>query len=126
MPVKEASSRETPYGRLITSEGWFVLNLADALAVRNVGKGGALYPLEPQEAPFGDFGVHVRFLWPGQSNALYHAESGQEALPRARRRVHADRRGGGTSAAPMGLLPLPAARPATSSSAPATGRARSS
>jgi hypothetical protein len=46
MPVKEASSEETPYGRYVTSEGWFVLNLADALAVRNEEKGGAVYPLE--------------------------------------------------------------------------------
>ena len=41
MPVKEASSEETPYGRYMTSEGWFVLNLSDALAVRNEEKGGA-------------------------------------------------------------------------------------
>ena len=46
MPVKEASSEETPYGRYVTSDGWFVLNLADALAVRNEEKGGAAYPLE--------------------------------------------------------------------------------
>jgi uncharacterized cupin superfamily protein len=78
--VKEASSKETPYGRYITSDGWFVLNLADALAVRNDEKGGAVYPLESQEAPFGDFGVNVRVLWPGQPNALYHAESGQEGF----------------------------------------------
>ena len=39
MPVDEASSEETPYGRYITSDGWFVLNLADALAVRNEEKG---------------------------------------------------------------------------------------
>ena len=80
MPVKEASSRETPYGRLITSGGWFVLNLGDALAVRNDEKGGAVYPLESQDSPFGDFGVNVRVLWPGQPNALYHAESGQEGF----------------------------------------------
>jgi uncharacterized cupin superfamily protein len=80
LPVKEASSQETPYGRYITSDGWFVLNLADALAVRNDEKGGAVYPLESREAPFGDFGVNVRVLWPGQPNALYHAESGQEGF----------------------------------------------
>jgi hypothetical protein len=39
MPVKEASSEVTPYGRYVTSEGWFVHNLADALAVRNEEKG---------------------------------------------------------------------------------------
>ena len=41
MPVNEASLEETPYGRYVTSDGWFVLNLADALAVRNEEKGGA-------------------------------------------------------------------------------------
>jgi uncharacterized cupin superfamily protein len=80
MPVNEASSEETPYGRYVTSEGWFVLNLGDALAVRNEEKGGALYPLESREAPFGDFGVNVRILRPGEPNALYHSESGQEGF----------------------------------------------
>jgi uncharacterized cupin superfamily protein len=80
MPVKEASSEETPYGRYITSDGWFVLNLADALAVRNEEKGGAVYPLESREARFGDFGVNVRVLRPGEPNALYHSESGQEGF----------------------------------------------
>ena len=78
--MKEASSQETPYGRYITSDGWFVLNLADALAVRNDEKGGALYPLESRESPFGHVGVHVRVLWPGDPNAMYHAENGQEGF----------------------------------------------
>jgi hypothetical protein len=78
MPVKEASSEETPYGRYVTSDGWFVLNLADALAVRNEEKGGAEYPIEPREAPFRDFGVNVRVLSPGQPSALYHSEGVQE------------------------------------------------
>ena len=80
MPVQEASSEETPYGRYVTSDGWFVLNLGDALAVRNEEKGGALYPIEPREAPFRDFGVNVRVLSPGQPNALYHSEGVQEGF----------------------------------------------
>ena len=80
MPVSEASSEETPYGRYITSEGWFVLNLADALAVRNDEKGGATYPLEPREHRFADVGVHVDVLLPGQPNALYHSEGAQEGF----------------------------------------------
>jgi uncharacterized cupin superfamily protein len=80
MPVKEASSEETPYGRYITSDGWFVLNLADALAVRNEEKGGAAYPLEPREQPFNDVGVRVRVLWPGDPNAHYHSEGVQEGF----------------------------------------------
>jgi uncharacterized cupin superfamily protein len=80
MPVKEASSAETPYGRYITSDGWFVLNLTDALAVHNEEKGGAAYPVEAREHPFGDFGVHVRVLPPGEPNALYHSEGVQEGF----------------------------------------------
>ncbi len=80
MPVDEASSEETPYGRYITSGGWFVLNLAEALAVRNEEKGGAVYPLEPEEPAFGDFGARVCVLWPGDPNALYHSEGVQEGF----------------------------------------------
>src|SRR6478672_5438479 len=80
MPVREASSDKTPYGRYVTSDGWFVLNLTEALAVRNDEKGGAVYPIEPRDARFNDFGVNVRVLAPGQPNALYHAETGQEGF----------------------------------------------
>ena len=80
MPVNEASSEETPYGRYVTSDGWFVLNLADALAVRNEEKGGSVYPLEARDARFRDFGVNVRVFSPGQPSALYHAETGQEGF----------------------------------------------
>ena len=80
MPVKEASSEDTPYGRYITSDGWFVLNLEHALAVRNEEKGGAAYPIESREHPFGDIGVRVSVLWPGEPNALYHSEGAQEGF----------------------------------------------
>ena len=79
MSVQEATAEETPYGRYITSEGWFIHNLEDALAVR-FQRGGALYPLEPREAPFRDMGVNVRVLWPGDANALYHYEDAQEGF----------------------------------------------
>jgi uncharacterized cupin superfamily protein len=77
--VKEATSEATPYGSYVTSDGWFVHNLEDALAVR-FDQGGALYPLEPREAPFRDLGVNVRVLWPGDANALYHHEDAQEGF----------------------------------------------
>jgi uncharacterized cupin superfamily protein len=80
MGVREASSEETPYGRYITSDGWFVHNLEEALAVRNEEKGGALYPLELQDSRFFDFGVNIRVLWPGDANALYHSEGAQEGF----------------------------------------------
>ena len=77
--VEEAQAEETPYGRYITTAGWFVHNLEDALAVR-FEQGGALYPLEPREAPFRDLGVNVRVLWPGDASALYHYEDAQEGF----------------------------------------------
>ena len=80
MPVDEASVEETPYGRYVTSDGWFVLNLADALAVRNEEKGGATYPLEARDHPFRDVGVRVCVLPPGHPNALYHTEGVQEGF----------------------------------------------
>jgi uncharacterized cupin superfamily protein len=80
MPVNEASSQATPYGRYITSQGWFVLNLEDALAVQNQEKGGATYPVESREHPFEGVGVRVRVLWPGDPNALYHSEGAQEGF----------------------------------------------
>jgi uncharacterized cupin superfamily protein len=78
--VNEATLAETPYGRYVTSDGWFVLNLADALAVRNDEKGGVVYPIEAREVPFRDFGVNVRVLPPGEPNALYHSEGAQEGF----------------------------------------------
>lgn len=79
MPVQEAQLQETPYGRYVTNEGWFVHNLGEALAVR-FPRGDALYPLEPQEAPFRDLGVNVRVLAPGVASAMYHAEDAQEGF----------------------------------------------
>jgi len=78
--ANEATSEETPYGRYITSEGWFVLNLADALAVRNEEKGGATYPLEDRNHPFADVGVRVTVLPPGEPNAIYYSEGVQEGF----------------------------------------------
>lgn len=43
--VGEASSEDTPFGRRITSDGWYVLNLGDAFAVSNDEKGAAIFPL---------------------------------------------------------------------------------
>jgi uncharacterized cupin superfamily protein len=78
--MHEATAVETPYGHYITTDGWFVLNLNDALAIRNEQKGGSSYPIESQEHPFANFGVHVRILPPGQPNALYHSEGAQEGF----------------------------------------------
>jgi uncharacterized cupin superfamily protein len=78
--MDEAKIDDTPYGRNPAEEGWFVLNLGDALAVRNEEKGGAMYPLEPQGQPYAGFGVNVHVVWPGEPSALYHSEGAREAF----------------------------------------------
>jgi uncharacterized cupin superfamily protein len=78
--MNEARLDETPYGRNPAEEGWFVLNLTEALAVRNEEKGGAVYPLEPEGQPFTGFGVNVHVVWPGEPSALYHSEGVREAF----------------------------------------------
>jgi quercetin dioxygenase-like cupin family protein len=78
--MDEATLDETPYGRNPAEEGWFVLNLGDALAMRNEAKGGAMYPLEPRGQPFTGFGVNVHVVWPGEPSAMYHSEGAREAF----------------------------------------------
>jgi uncharacterized cupin superfamily protein len=78
--MDEAKLDDTPFGRNPAEEGWFVLNLGDALAVRNEQKGGAMYPLEPQGGGYADFGVNVHVVWPGEPSALYHSEGAREAF----------------------------------------------
>src|SRR6185312_13368644 len=78
--VSEARLEETPFGLHVVSDGWFVLNLSEALAVRNEEKGGAVFPLEGQEVRFDDFGINVHVIWPGEPNGLYHSESVREAF----------------------------------------------
>jgi uncharacterized cupin superfamily protein len=78
--MDEAKLEDTPYGSNPEADGWFVLNLGDALAVRNEEKGGATFPLEPDGGGFADFGVNVHVLWPGEPNGLYHSENAREAF----------------------------------------------
>lgn len=79
MSVPEASLEQTEHGRVVTSDGWFVLNVGDALALRSENA-GAFFPLESREHRFGEFGINVHVLTPGEPNAKYHAESTQEAF----------------------------------------------
>jgi hypothetical protein len=116
---------DSPYGKEVESECWFVLNLADALAVRNEEKGGAEYPLEGRDVPVTDLGVNVKVLWPGEPNGLYHSENVRDAgLGLAGGARCSSRRRSAVCAAGTSSTARP--ERATSSSAPAMAPARSS
>jgi len=76
--VEEAPLRQAEEGLVPDGEGWFVVNIADAQGMRS-GRFGSGCRFEG-EAEFPEFGINVRVLEPGQPNALYHAESNQEAF----------------------------------------------
>jgi uncharacterized cupin superfamily protein len=55
----------------------FVVNVADAPAVRFEGS-GTYVPFEDPNDRFPDFGINIHMLSPGEPSAKYHAESVQE------------------------------------------------
>jgi uncharacterized cupin superfamily protein len=55
----------------------FVINVADARAVRYEGA-GTYVPFEGEGDRFPDFGINIHMLDPGEPNAKYHSETVQE------------------------------------------------
>lgn len=74
--VAEARIEQTDAGAVVASDGWFVLNVADAAWERDE-RGGEWSILEPGDG-FEEYGIGVHVLHPGQTNGLYHSESAQE------------------------------------------------
>ncbi len=77
--VPEAVVEETEHGRVVASEGWFVLNLGDAAAHAN-GQAGTYVPFESDDHRWPEFGANVHIVHPGQPNCFYHQETAQEAF----------------------------------------------
>jgi len=77
--MREAKIVDTPAGRRADGEGWFVLNLAD-VAWQTTERGGTWSQLETETAPFGQFGIGVHVLPPGEMPGFYHWESDQEGF----------------------------------------------
>lgn len=75
--MAEASLRQTPEGLVVGSEGWFVLNVGEARAMRHE-IGGLTASFEPSDAKFSQLGINIRILEPGQPASLYHSEQAQE------------------------------------------------
>lgn len=78
MPVPEAPLERTERGLVPDGDGWFVVNVADAIAVYSPRYGSAA--VFEGEARFGEFGINVHVLEPGQPGCMYHREDGQEGF----------------------------------------------
>jgi len=61
------------------SEGWFVVNVADA-TWESKGEFGGRTRFEKPDARFPNVGVTIQVIEPGQPSGLYHAEEAQEGF----------------------------------------------
>jgi mannose-6-phosphate isomerase-like protein (cupin superfamily) len=74
--VPEAPLRETKHGLVADVEGWFVVNAQEA-RWRDSGPFGFYCDFEGKR-PFGQLGINISVLEPGQSLGFYHRENAQE------------------------------------------------
>jgi uncharacterized cupin superfamily protein len=75
--VPEAPLERTDHGLVPAGEGWFVVNVRDALWVESDGM-GVYTPFNSETARFEQVGFNIGILRPGEPNAMYHAEDAQE------------------------------------------------
>ena len=86
--VQEARLEAVDAGLVPASDGWFVVNVADAAWMTNEKLGArGTFEASPRVvdghselAPvmFPQLGLMLDVIWPGQPNALYHAETKEE------------------------------------------------
>ena len=74
--TSEAQLKDTPAGLVRSTAGWFAVDLSDTAWFRNE-KFGAACRFEGEHR-FGEMGINVRVLMPGQPNCLYHRENLEE------------------------------------------------
>jgi uncharacterized cupin superfamily protein len=74
--VTEARLERAGEGLEPATEGWFVLNVADARWLD--GEFGAYTRFEGEDARFEQIGVNVAVLQPGRASGYYHREGAQE------------------------------------------------
>ena len=75
--VPEAPLEQTDHGAFPYEEGWFVVNARDAQWFDSDGL-GFYAPFEGENALFGELGINVGLLRPGEPSCMYHAEEAQE------------------------------------------------
>lgn len=74
--IGEATFGDTPFGRGVASDGWFVLHTTEA-AWMTTDRFGSGVRFEGEHT-LPEIGVHLRILQPGEPACLYHRESAQE------------------------------------------------
>lgn len=79
MSAERAAMEETPEGVMPSGAGWFKVNL-DESVWRDSVRFGRFCSFENPSARFGEFGVNVHVLAPGQPACLYHSETVEEAF----------------------------------------------
>jgi uncharacterized cupin superfamily protein len=77
MAVPEARMGETEAGLEPQTDGWFVVNAADAGWWHNDAFGEKCR-FEARERPFPQIAIHLVVLHPGKPNCMYHGEEIQE------------------------------------------------
>lgn len=74
----EAQRRQTKYGPVYDTDGWFVLNARDS-RWRDTGRFGFFCDFEGKRR-FRQLGINVSVLQPGQAIGAYHRENAQEGF----------------------------------------------
>jgi uncharacterized cupin superfamily protein len=77
--VPEARLDDSGSGLTPASDGWFVVNVRDAMWL-TWDKRGSQCAFEGQEFEFGQLGINLTVLEPGVPIGLYHSETQQEAF----------------------------------------------
>jgi uncharacterized cupin superfamily protein len=76
-PVDEAPLERTEAGVGPTAEGWFIVNVADAIARGREGLGQAAFFSGARDLP-RPFGINVHVLQPGEPSCMYHRDNCDE------------------------------------------------
>jgi uncharacterized cupin superfamily protein len=80
MAVPEAQLVDRDGGLEPEGPGWFIMNVADAVSFKHPEAGQYIRFESLDNGRFPHYGIGIHVLWPGQPNAMYHAESNQESF----------------------------------------------
>ena len=74
--MPEAPLEQTEDGLVPKGEGWFVVNARDARWMHSDAMGSAV--MFEGDAKFGELGINIGVMQPGQPACMYHGENAQE------------------------------------------------